>query len=447
MKRSNRLLLMLGVCILVFLAAFAVRGFREREENIRAGGQTVLAVDPETVTALSWVSGEKSFRFHREEGWIYDGDEAFPVSADAVAERLKPFENLTAAFIIQDPENLADYGLREPECTVTLETAEKTWEIRLGTTSLIDGQRYFSIGDGNVYLAPEDFREQYGEALSAMIQNDTIPALENVAEIRVSGNEEFTLNRREDGASHRPEDTYFGGDIPMDTELVESFLSDIRYLTLEEYVTYNAGQEELKACGLDSPELTAAITWSPEEGQTETFTVSVSRDPAADPEGEDVPAYARIGRSGILYKIPSSYGVRLAEITFDKLRHQEVFPADFESVTGLEITLDGGTYTFTRPTEDASEDTVLLYQGERVDGEAFKDALEGLTAAGFTDEEPSGKEELSLTAALTDGGTVTLTLYRQDGETCLAVVDGAPLALVPRPAAMTLVEAVYGIVL
>ncbi len=441
MKRSNRLLLMLAVCVLAFLAVFAVKGLREREENIRASGETVLSVDPETVTALSWVSGEKSFRFHREEGWIYDGDEAFPVSADAVAERLKPFENLTAAFIIREPESLADYGLREPECTVTLETAEKTVEIRLGTTSLIDGQRYFSVGDGNVYLAPEDFREQYGEELSAMIQNDTVPALENVTEIHVSGNEEFTLNRREDGASHRPEDTYFGGDIPMDTELVEAFLSDIRYLTLEEYVTYNAGQEELKACGLDSPELTADITWSPEEGQTEVFTVSVSRDP--EPEGEDVPAYARIGRSGILYKIPSSYGVRLAEITFDKLRHQEVFPADFESVTEMEITLDGSTYTLTRPTED----TALLYQGERVDGEAFRDALEDLTAAGFTEEGPSGKEELSLTATLTDGGTVTLTLYRQDGETCLAVVDGAPLALVPRPAAMTLVEAVYGIVL
>lgn len=445
MKRSNRLLLMLAVCVLVFLAAFAVRGLREREENIRASGETVLTVDPETVTALSWVSGKESFRFRREEGWIYDGDEAFPVSADAVAERLEPFENLTAAFIIREPESLADYGLREPECTVTLETAEKTWEICLGTTSLIDGQRYFSVGDGNVYLAPEDFREKYGEDLSAMIRNDTVPALENVTEIRVSGNEEFTLTRRDDGESHRAEDTYFGGDVPMDAELVESFLSDIRYLALEEYVTYNAGEEELKACGLDSPEMTADITWSPEEGRTEVFTVSVSRDP--EPEGEDVPAYARIGQSGILYKIPSSYGVRLAEITFDKLRHQEVFPADFESVTGLEITLEGSSYTLTRPTEEASEDTVLLYQEERVDGEKLKTALEGLTASAFTGEGPSGKEELSLTAALTDGGTVTLTLYRQDGETCLAVVDGAPLALVPRSAAMTLVEAVYGIVL
>lgn len=441
---------MLAVCALVFLAAFAVRGLREREENIRAGGQTVLTVDRSAVTALSWVSGETSFRFHREEGWIYDGDERFPVSADAVAERLKPFENLTAAFIIQEPESLADYGLKSPECTVTLETADKIWEIRLGTTSLIDGQRYYSIGDGNVYLAPEDFREKYGEDLSAMIQNDTIPPLENVTEIRVSGGEEFTLSRREDGKSHRAEDRYFGGDVPMDTELVESFLNDIRYLTLEEYVTYSAGDGELKACGLDSPEMTAAITWSPEEGRTETFTVSVSRDPAADQEAEgETLAYARIGQSGIIYKIPSSYGVRLAETSFDTLRHQEVFPADFESVTRLEIVLDGSSYTLTRLTEEAEteEGPAFRYQGGRVDTKALKAALEGLKASGFTGEEPSGKEEISLTATLTDGGTAALTLYRQDGETCLAVIDGAPLALVPRSAAMALVEAVYGIVL
>lgn len=460
MKRSKRLWILLAVCAGVFLAAFAVSRVEERAEKIRTSGETVLAVDPETVTALSWKTGDKSFSFRREEGWAYGEDENFPVSSDAVLERLEPFADLAAAFIIEEPESLADYGLKEPECTVTLETAEKTWEIRLGTTSAIDEQRYFSIGDGKVYLAQTDMRELFDAGLPEMIQNDTIPALENVTGIRVSGKEEFTVAYREDGSSLRQEDVYYaqkdGAQLPLDTDLVESFLNDIRYLTLEEYVTYHASDEELAACGLDDPEITAEVTYSPEEGQTEVFTLSVSRDPAAETEEdaeETVNAYARIGQSGILYKISSSYGTRLTGTGLDTLRHQEVFPGDFADVTRLEFTLDGSGYTLSCLTEGGETETdgdgnrVFRFQEDEADTAGLEAALSGLTAVRFTDEAPSGKEELRLTATFASGETAALALYRYDGESCLAVVDGAPLALVSRADAMKLVEAVYAIVL
>lgn len=456
MKRNKRLLILLAVCAAVFIGAFAVSRIQEHVENIRASGETVLSVSPETVTALSWKTESGSFSFRREETWIYDGDENFPVSDDAMEERLAPFENLTAAFIIDAPENLADYGLKNPECTVTLQTEEKTWEILLGATSTIDEQRYFSIGDGKVYLASEDMRELYDAELPDLIQNDAVPALDNVTEIRVSGEETFTVQYREDGNSFRDEDVYYGNrdgqELPMDTDLIESFLSDIRYLSLEDYVTYHASGEELASCGLDSPAMTAEITFSPEEGQTETFTVSVSPDPAAE-DGEEADYYARVGQSGILYKISSSYGLRLTEAGFDTLRHQEVFPAEFDSVTRLDVTLDGSEYTLSCLTEDGEAETdsdgnrVFRYRGEEADITALENALSALTAESFTSEAPAGKEELSLTAALTSGQTVTLALYRRDGETCLAAIDGVPLALVSRSAAIALVEAVYGIVL
>lgn len=456
MKRNKRLWILLAVCAAVFIGAFAVSRIREHVEAIRASGETVLSVSPETVTALSWKTEKGSFSFHREEKWIYDGDESFPVSEEAIQARLAPFENLAAAFIIDEPESLADYGLKNPECTVTLQTEDKTWEIRLGATSAIDEQRYFSVGDGKVYLASEDIREKYGEALSDLIAHDTVPALENVTRIRVSGKETFTVTRREDGLSYREADVYCGEkdgtETPMDTELVESFLSDIRYLSLEDYVTYNASDAELASCGLMSPAITAEITFSPEEGQTEVFTVSVSPDPAAK-EAEETAYYARVGQSGILYRISSSYGLRLTETGFDKLRHQEVFPADFAGIDRLDITLDGIDAAISCLTEDGETETdpegnrVFRFRGEEADTAALENALNALTAESFTSETPAGKEELRFTATLTSGQSVTLTLYRRDGKTCLAAIDGKPLALVSRSAAIDLVEAIYAIVL
>ena len=43
--------------------------------------------------------------------------------------------------------------------------------------------------------------------------------------------------------------------------------------------------------------------------------------------------------------------------------------------------------------------------------------------------------------------TFTLALYRYDGETCLAAVDGNPVAFIPRTQAVALAESVRAIVL
>ncbi len=461
MKRTKRLWILLAVCAAVFIGAFAVSRIQEHTENIRASGETVLSVSPETVTALSWKTEDSSFSFRREDGWIYDEDENFPVSSDAMETRIAPFENLAAAFIIDEPEDLADYGLKEPECTVTLQTEDTTWEILLGATSAIDEQRYFSIGDGKVYLAATDMRDLYDTELSDLIENDTIPDLDNVTQIEISGKEAFTVEYREDGESFREADVYYGEkdgvELPMDTDLVESFLSDIRYLSLNDYVTYNATEEELASCGLDDPDITAEITYSPEEGQTETFTVCVSQILAAEEdedEDEEEPAYyVRVGQSSILYQISSSYGSRLTETGFNQLRHQEVFPADFESIVQLDITLDSRDYLITCLTEDGETETdedgnrVFRFQEGEADTATLESAIASLTAESFTTEEPAGKEELRFTATLTSGEAVSLTLYRRDGDTCLAAIDDEPLAVVSRSSAIALVEAIYAITL
>ena len=75
--------------------------------------------------------------------------------------------------------------------------------------------------------------------------------------------------------------------------------------------------------------------------------------------------------------------------------------------------------------------------------------MEALEAESFTSEEPTRKEEISLTLTLGLEGdpTVTIELYRYDGDSCFAVVDGDPVSLVPRSEVVDLIEAVNAIVL
>ena len=133
--------------------------------------------------------------------------------------------------------------------------------------------------------------------------------------------------------------------------------------------------------------------------------------------------------------------------SYNDLRHQEVFYADFADVTSLDITLEDTVYTIT--SEGTGDKKTFSYDGEEIEIEDLQDALEAMTASSFTDESPAQKEEISLTIHLDNENypEIQIQLYRYDGEQCLAVVDGEPVSLVSRSSVVNLIEAVNAIVL
>ena len=121
--------------------------------------------------------------------------------------------------------------------------------------------------------------------------------------------------------------------------------------------------------------------------------------------------------------------------------------AGFDDMTALEVTLEGETYTFTAQGE--GDGRTWSWDGREADLTGVENAAERLTAESFTDGAPEGQLEISFTAHL-DSETfpeVTAELYRQDGSTCLAAVDGESVCLVDRSAVVDLMEAVRAITL
>ena len=279
--------------------------------------------------------------------------------------------------------------------------------------------------------------------------------------IEFSGEENYTVVRDEDGGSICADDVYFSDGKPLDTENVDSFLSSLRALSLTEYASYNVSDAELASFGLDEPALTIMIDPGGDSGEGEdascSFLLHLSQDPeeaAAYEEdvenGEDelpaITCYARLGQSQIVYEISPSAYEKLTAVSFDTLRHQKLFTADFDTAENIDVSLGGESYTFVRtaPEDGSGEDSVWTYNGEEFDVYDLKTALRAVSAAGFTDETPSGQEEISLTVYLdnADFPSFTLTLYRYDGENCIAAVDGKAAAFVSQSQTVDLIEAV-----
>ena len=499
MKRFKKLGVLLGILVVVCIATFALTHYEEEQEQIKNSDEIILQIPADTVISLSWEYAEEgNLAFHKgEDGWLYDEDEYFPVSEEKVNDILSEFEAFGVTFIIENVTDYSQYGLDEPEMTFHIGTEETSYDIKLGAFSTMDQQRYIDISDGNVYLVSEDPMDYVSASLSDMILDDDTPGFENVVDIRFEGTENYMIQRLEDtNYSYSDDDVYFtqknGEYLSLDKSAVTQYLNTITSLDLLTYVTYNATEEELTEYGLDEPELTVTVNYTQTDQASEdqeqipgTCVIHISRNPEelaaaeeAEAKGENAKAvsmYVRIGDSQIVYDLDSvDYGI-LSDASYDDLRHQEVFWADFADVTQIDITLEDTEHALISELDD-DEERVWYYQTEEMPAEAteetteaaeetaeteaieepetldltdFEDSLSALSANSFTAEAPTEKEEIRFTLHLDNETvpTVEIVLYRYNGTECLAVVDGESVSLVPRASVMELVEAVQTIVL
>lgn len=361
MKRSKKIYLLLGILAVVCAATIGVMQVEEHKEKIKNTDEIILSVSVDSVQSLSWEYESGAFAFHRDEKWLYDEDEAFPVKEEKINRILEQFQEFGASFIIEEAEDLGQYGLDEPVCTIHLATEEQSYEVQLGS--------------------------------------------------------------------------------------------------------YNATDEELTAYGLDEPELAVTVAYLSEEESggeiSNTFVINISRSPEekaadretdgedSDSEEEEITAYARVGESQIVYQISGDSYENLMAVSYDSLRHQEVFSADTTDIRQIDITLEGIDYTITSEEDEEDGRRIYYYQGKDVDMANFKGSLKKLNAVSFTKEQPAQKEEIRLVVYLDNENfpEVEIELYRYDGDECLAVVDGEPVSFVQRSAVVDLIEAVHGIVL
>ncbi len=472
MKRSKRIITLAAILVVTCAATFALTKYEEKQEEIQNSDAVILEIPADTVQSLSWEYKKDGLAFHKgDDGWIYDDDEAFPVDEDKINDILSHFEAFGVSFIIENVEDYSQYGLDEPECTIHLTASDQSYDLKLGDFSKMDEQRYVDIGDGNVYLVSEDPMDYLESELSGMILHDSTPVFEKVTDIQFAGSENYNIVYAEDSAdTYNKDDVYFaeenGKNLPLDTGAVTNYLDTITALRLQDYVTYNAAEEELESYGLDEPELSITVHYThTDEDKNEisdTCVLHISRNPeelkaaeeAEANEKEEIPEvtkYVRIGNSKIVYELDDAAYDTLAAASYNDLRHSEVIWADFDIITQIDVTLEGKNHVITSSPDEKDEDAerVWYYGEEELDIHDLQNALKGLTADSFTNDSPDQKEEISLTVYLNNENfpQVKIQLYRYDGSHCLAVVDGKSVSLVKRSSVIDLIEAVQAIVL
>ena len=308
MKNGKKLLLLLLI-LAVLVGATAIAGAIGKN----AAGQedetrTVFSLNPETVTNLGWDYSEKVSFTAGEDGWVCDQDAAFPLDETYLDKMLEALTDVESTKTIENPENLDQYGLEIPVCVITVEDGQ-SHTLSIGLETAVGGQRYFSNGDGNVYLVDSDIIEHFQYGLYDVLKHQTLPEVTQLTGLTVAlpgGGYEITREENS-GLAYSDDYVWFMDGKALDNDLTQTLLDMVTNLNLSECVDYNA--TDLSRYGLDAPAVTATVL----DGGKAAYTLEIS----ASENGE---CYVRLSDSKMIYQRDATLSDTLRYTTYADLQ-------------------------------------------------------------------------------------------------------------------------------
>lgn len=350
---------------------------------------------------------------------------------------LSAISEVTATKVIEGVSELADYGLDEPVCSITTDGLC----LDIGGETGLDGLRYVSVGDGNVYLVSPDLLTNFSCGLYDLVSMESLPDMSELLSITVerpSGT--LVIDHFEDGA-YGLTDRYScfavdgDGYITLSDELAYSFIYQVTGLAWDSCVNYKAELKDLGGYGLDSPSVTVTVLYvettevdtneTDEDGSAVTETRSEEKSLTLELGSyADEGCYCRIAGSGMVYLIDSSVCDSLLYTSASELEPEELLLLDWDGMTGFDIDLGGESYAVSM--EYSEDETAYVYggDGEGLDFDGLLDLVEALPREGSAQGAQGLEELISLRFAAEGWDEVELTLYSCDSGSCLAVLNG-----------------------
>lgn len=190
MKRKTTTLL-LGITAIAALgiAYWQLCSYNDKEEAAAladAGGEEILNIDTESLSTISFlVAGQEKTFCRREDSWILEQDETFPVDEAqilALAGQLAPMQ---AVRVLENAGDPAEYGLDHPQNELILTNEDGTvTTLTIGDMNSSTGDVYVMLnGDASVvYTIDSELPDSFSDDLYDYAYSDEMPLLQ-VSEI------------------------------------------------------------------------------------------------------------------------------------------------------------------------------------------------------------------------------------------------------------------------
>lgn len=264
MKKYKSLIILLAVLV-VLVVAYVVTGQLKKKSAEKENEQKQIAVlDMSDITSIQYTNGTDTMSFIKEGGtWYSESDKEFPLQQSSLKTMAETFGTLSANRELTDGDTLADYGLEEPQYTITLKDADREQQnIYIGNAAGEDC--YMTVGDKEkIYTVDYSVVNAMNFDLDSMLQKDTFPSIgaDNIKKVTITKAGE-TTEYDADNSDQSDDITAIGGGLGA------AYFVDC--------VDYSVQADELAQYGLDEAQrTTVTVVYTDSDDKEQTFTLYV----------------------------------------------------------------------------------------------------------------------------------------------------------------------------
>ena len=272
MKKSTKLVsavVVLAVLGGVYVGLNTYVSKEEKTESSEEESKTeVFSVKTDDIKSLEFIVDKKEVTFEKkDDSWVKKDETAFPVNQTTLDSAASAIEKVEADRVLEDVEDLTEYGLDSPSNTVTVDTADGTTKLNIGDENTSTNQYYISKDDDDstVYVVAADTVSPFMNSLYDYAQGEDFPTIDSstVKKVQVSEDKDsYVLEENSDGATWDVSGDGSSDKESADTTAAGNVTSGLGSFAFDQFVNYNA--EDLSQYGLDKPYATITVDYQEE---------------------------------------------------------------------------------------------------------------------------------------------------------------------------------------
>ena len=300
MKKSTKLVSAVVVLAVLGGVYVGLNTYVSKEEKTESSSEEeskteVFSVKTDDIKSLGFIVDKKAVTFEKkDDSWVKEDETAFPVNQTTLDSAASAIETVEADRVLEDVEDLTEYGLDSPSNTVTVDTDDGTTKFNIGDENTSTNQYYISRDDDDstVYVVAADTVSPFMNSLYDYAQGEDFPTIDSstVKKVQVSEDKDsYVLEENSDGATWDVSGDGSSDKESADTTAAGNVTSGLGSFAFDQFVNYNA--EDLSQYGLDKPYATITVDYQEEvENDSTDSTNSGENDSTAsesDSESSD----------------------------------------------------------------------------------------------------------------------------------------------------------------
>lgn len=294
MKKSTKLVsaaIVLAVLVGVYVG---LNTYVTKEESTESSSEEeskteVYSVKTDDIKSLEFIIDKKDTVFEKkDDSWVKKDETAFPVNQTTLDSAASALEKVEADRVLENVDDLTEYGLDSPSNSVTVTTDDGTTKFNIGDENTSTNQYYIAKDDedSTVYVVSSSTVTPFMNSLYDYAQGEDFPTIDSstVKKVQVSQDEDsYILEENSDGATW--DVSTDGSDKETaDTTAAGNVTSGLGSLAYDQFTDYNA--EDLSRYGLDKPYATITVDYQ-EEAEDDSSDESESDSETSESATED----------------------------------------------------------------------------------------------------------------------------------------------------------------